>query len=261
MSTKSLIAIENTDGTVTSIYCHWDGYLKGCGKTLLKHYNNRDTIEQLTALGNISALGKRIEPMGQHSFKSPEDGVTIAYHRDRGDAWDAVKSKCFESLDAFLSSDFGGQDAAYFYIFTKDDIWTVYSNRDGMSIQKMQIWADMCPISCWIFDRQPVFQQNRTESVLSPFWSIANYVTNPPNNRTVSDSVRNFANVSTLQQFFFTRIESHNRYSISRQPFLITCIKITLLNSNNTRKKKQINNNQITTKFSKQKLASFINKL
>jgi len=34
MATRSRIAIENQDGTVTSIYCHFDGYLSGVGKLL-----------------------------------------------------------------------------------------------------------------------------------------------------------------------------------------------------------------------------------
>jgi hypothetical protein len=31
MATRSRIAIENQDGTVQSIYCHFDGYVRWCG--------------------------------------------------------------------------------------------------------------------------------------------------------------------------------------------------------------------------------------
>jgi hypothetical protein len=37
MSTRSRIAIENQNGSVTSVYCHFDGYISGVGKTLEKH--------------------------------------------------------------------------------------------------------------------------------------------------------------------------------------------------------------------------------
>jgi hypothetical protein len=134
MATRSVISIENLDGTVTSTHCHWDGYLAGVGKTLLKHYDDRDCVERL------------IEPDGQHNIKNPADGVTIAYHRDRGDAWEAMKPRQFESLAAFVDSDFGRQDAAYFYVFTKDDIWGVYTNKNGKPIQEMQILDDICPV-------------------------------------------------------------------------------------------------------------------
>jgi hypothetical protein len=38
MSTRSRIAIENQNGSVTSIYCHFDGYISGVGKTLKECY-------------------------------------------------------------------------------------------------------------------------------------------------------------------------------------------------------------------------------
>ena len=126
MSTRSLIAIENVDGTIKSIHCHSDGYPEHNGKILLNHYNQRDLVNRLIALGNLSYLDERIDPSGEHSFYSQEKGVTIAYHRDRCDIWENMKPIKFESLDAFLTSDFGRQDAVYVYLFTKKDVWTVY---------------------------------------------------------------------------------------------------------------------------------------
>ena len=40
MSTNSTINIQNEDGTVDSIYCHWDGYLEFNGKLLQQHYTS-----------------------------------------------------------------------------------------------------------------------------------------------------------------------------------------------------------------------------
>ena len=40
MATRSRIAIEKQDGTVDSIYCHWDVYLSHNGKILFNHYDN-----------------------------------------------------------------------------------------------------------------------------------------------------------------------------------------------------------------------------
>jgi hypothetical protein len=51
MSTRSRIAIENQNGSVTSVYCHFDGYISGVGAVLQKHYTNRSKVEQLIALG------------------------------------------------------------------------------------------------------------------------------------------------------------------------------------------------------------------
>lgn len=72
MSTRSLIAIKNTDGTVSSIYCHWDGYPSNNGRLLLEHYAEPGIINALLALGSLSSLQERLapEPETAHSYKS-----------------------------------------------------------------------------------------------------------------------------------------------------------------------------------------------
>ena len=39
MATRNRIAIENQDGTVISIYCHWDGHIETNGKILFENYD------------------------------------------------------------------------------------------------------------------------------------------------------------------------------------------------------------------------------
>ena len=47
MSTRSRIGIRNKDNTITSIYCHWDGYPTWNGKMLLTYYTKREDVEKL----------------------------------------------------------------------------------------------------------------------------------------------------------------------------------------------------------------------
>ncbi len=58
MSTRSRIGIRNKDNTITSIYCHWDGYPSWNGKMLLTNYTKREDVEKLIKLGNLSTLGR-----------------------------------------------------------------------------------------------------------------------------------------------------------------------------------------------------------
>lgn len=44
MSTNSTISIKRADGTQTSIYCHWDGYIEGVGVTLQLAYNTAEKV-------------------------------------------------------------------------------------------------------------------------------------------------------------------------------------------------------------------------
>lgn len=84
MATRSTIAKENADGTITSIYCHFDGYPEGVGETLQEHYTDLAKIDQLLALGDISILAEEIGE--QHDFDNPTEGWTLAYWRDRGES-------------------------------------------------------------------------------------------------------------------------------------------------------------------------------
>ena len=105
MSTRSAIGYMRTDGTVRAVYCHWDGYLSGVGKTLIENYDLIG-VDDLLDLGNISVLADTVE-------------ATKFYERDRGE--DPVEAREFKSeyemVDWFSWSE-------YFYILN-DDKWYV----------------------------------------------------------------------------------------------------------------------------------------
>jgi predicted CxxxxCH...CXXCH cytochrome family protein len=83
MSTRSRIGIINKDKTVTSIYCHFDGYPEGVGKTLKQHWMDTKKIKKLLKLGNLSILGKEIGK--KQNFDSPSNtDWCLTYGRDRG---------------------------------------------------------------------------------------------------------------------------------------------------------------------------------
>jgi len=102
MSTRSIIAIKNPDMTVSGVYCHFDGYPSGVGSILFEHYQDEENVKELIALGALSSLGERISPNpdNEHSFDNPVDGVTVAYHRDRGE--ELRPAKTWINQDAML---------------------------------------------------------------------------------------------------------------------------------------------------------------
>jgi hypothetical protein len=108
MATRSRIAIENQDGSVTSIYCHWDGHIETNGVILNYHYRTKDKVEALIALGGLSELHVTIEK-------------TVAYHRDRDEDFSQTPFSNVEELfeDGFSSG------VEYIYCFTKDGFWLV----------------------------------------------------------------------------------------------------------------------------------------
>lgn len=89
MATRSTIAIKNSDGSVESIYCHWDGASNG--EILNKNYSTEELARELISNGNASFLAEKISPTGPHSFSSPQPGVCVFYGRDRKETGQAAK--------------------------------------------------------------------------------------------------------------------------------------------------------------------------
>ena len=112
MSTRSRIAIENQNGSVTSIYCHFDGYISGVGKLLKEYYTTQAKVEALIELGDISSLDM-----------TPSS--TSAYFSNRNEDLHKTSYLCVEDL--FNLGFQSGEE--YVYCFTKNNIWLV--NEDG----------------------------------------------------------------------------------------------------------------------------------
>lgn len=124
MATRGRVGIVRDDGTVASIYQHWDSYPSWLGATLLNHYKDKEKIEKLIALGDCSSIREEVDIPNDmaHSFNKPLPNVTIAYGRDRGD--DSVEPRLDHSEKAFWESDI----EEYGYLF-KDGKWYVATSH------------------------------------------------------------------------------------------------------------------------------------
>jgi hypothetical protein len=109
MSTRSKIGIENNNGTVSAIYCHWDGYIEHNGRILKSSYLDREKVQQLMELGDISALDNDLD-------------LVIAYHRDLGKEYYPPIE--YRNIDSF-SKQFGFE---YGYVFTKNGEWLTFKD-------------------------------------------------------------------------------------------------------------------------------------
>tara|TARA_R110002020_G_scaffold323199_3_gene538982 strand:- start:629 stop:1027 length:399 start_codon:yes stop_codon:yes gene_type:complete len=122
MSTSCRIGIENKDGTISAIRCHADGYVEHTGRRLLQHYTDADKVQRLIALGDISELGERVDPIGPHSWNAKESGTTVAYCRDRGEPLSASQLTTWEDIK------YGGTFAYVF--FAGSWLWARINHQD-----------------------------------------------------------------------------------------------------------------------------------
>jgi hypothetical protein len=116
MSTRSRIGLELSDGSVLSIYCHFDGYPEFNGVKLVENFNTREKVKELIDLGDISCLWTNA---GWNNETLPETGPLP--YSSRGE-------DCPPRLDAdlceYLLPD-GCEE--YHYIFTRNNQWVCYN--------------------------------------------------------------------------------------------------------------------------------------
>jgi hypothetical protein len=122
MGTRSSIGIKNANGTVTAIYCHWDGYPSHNGKILNKYYDRSKAVTLLEH-GDMSSLGRDIGT--KHAFGDIVEGECTFYARDRGEK--GVEARTFASADDYYENFESGIEYCYLLV---DDRWLVRSIWD-----------------------------------------------------------------------------------------------------------------------------------
>lgn len=103
MGTHAMIGYwDASTGKVKASYCHYDGYLKGVGATLVEHYNDDDAAFLVADGGYLSALD--------------ED-----YEKARADAVHKDPAVDFGSVEAYLKDGFDYAGAHYIYLWDGDE--------------------------------------------------------------------------------------------------------------------------------------------
>lgn len=123
MATRSRCGLELKDGSILSIYSHWDGYPEWAGRILRTHYNTREKVAALIDGGDVSCLwtDDRWDNSGDGSY-GPN------YYSYRGE-------DCPPRLDSNLN-EYLGNSEEYSYIFTNGE-WVCYANDSrGLGIVK-----------------------------------------------------------------------------------------------------------------------------
>jgi len=129
MSTRSAIGIKNSDGFITGVYCHYDGYLDHNGRILKEHYDNKNKVEELLSYGDMSSLRENINPNDneEHNFEHKQRDVCVFYHRDRGESWEDTAPCGFDNEKDFTDY---YSDSDYYYLFNNGWEYKTYKNND-----------------------------------------------------------------------------------------------------------------------------------
>lgn len=142
MATRSTIAVQHKDGSISSAYCHWDGYPSNQSPLLLGFYNGLEQAELLVSGGSLSRLAEKVspDPGDAHSFESPQDDVCIYYGRDRGET--DIHCKVYDTLKDYQAyNDF----QEFNYLFSEGHWWLVDQENGPQLLSEFDVtteWED-----------------------------------------------------------------------------------------------------------------------
>ena len=116
MATRARIGLQLKDGSILSVYHHWDGYPQWLGKTLCEHYNTTEKVSELIDGGDMSSCWT--DERWDSETKVQEYGPQ--YYSQRGED---CPPRLDENLKQFIEN---GEE--YGYIFRNGE-WICYNTR------------------------------------------------------------------------------------------------------------------------------------
>ena len=116
MATRSRIGIELKNGSVLSVYHHWDGYPEWLGRILNTHYNTRQKVAELIDGGDMSSCWT--EDRWNSETKAQEYGPQ--YYSQRGE-------ECPPRHDADLCEYLLPDGAEEYHYLFRNGEWVCYN--------------------------------------------------------------------------------------------------------------------------------------
>ena len=119
MATRSRIGIELKNGSILSVYHHWDGYPEWLGRILRTHYNTRQQVAELIDGGDMSCAWtdekfRTSEGVENKSKYGPQ------YYSERGE-------DCPPRLDADLCEYLLPDGAEEYHYLFRNGEWVCYN--------------------------------------------------------------------------------------------------------------------------------------
>jgi hypothetical protein len=119
MATRSRIGIQLKNGSVLSVYCHWDGYPEWNGKKLKEHFDSYEQAAELIDGGDISSLWT------DKNWEQKEMESRTLYYAERGET--DTEPNLDNSFQAFIGS-VNDSWCDYAYLFTNGE-WKCYTTK------------------------------------------------------------------------------------------------------------------------------------
>ena len=136
MSTRSVIGILNEDGTVNSVYSHYDGYPEHNGYFLKKYFDTTEKVQSLISNGDISCLVSNQDwNREKHPMINNKQVLKTLYYVDRPEAWESIKPQKHNGVLEFFQRDCCDEFKYLFlpsgnWNYNSKGVWKCYETSD-----------------------------------------------------------------------------------------------------------------------------------
>ena len=129
MGTRSTIAIEFADNSVSQVYCHWDGYLDNNGMILQNYYMDPFKVRELIDLGDFSSLRETVAETAEGAYK---DGSDARRYKDTDEYFDCCQQEEYD----YILRQVEGKPVWFVRCYATDGVWCTIPEAQGL-IERM----------------------------------------------------------------------------------------------------------------------------
>jgi hypothetical protein len=127
MSTRSTIALEFADGSVSQVYCHFDGYLDGVGDDLVRGYSDPFELRELIDGGDMSCIGEPYTDRGE----SYEDNAARRYQNV-----DEYFNECYQEEYDYILRPVNGKATWFVRCYATNGGWVTMDEARKMEAEE-----------------------------------------------------------------------------------------------------------------------------
>ena len=132
MGTRSTIAIEFADNSVSQVYCHWDGYLENNGMILRTEYTDPFKVRALIDLGDFSSLRETVEETRESAYSQRGEDCGARRYMNI----DEYFAECQQEEYDYILRQVEGEAVWFVRCFATDGAWVTLGEAQGL-IERM----------------------------------------------------------------------------------------------------------------------------
>ena len=119
MATRSTIALEFADGSVSQVYCHWDGYLDNNGDILRYNYMDPFVVRDLVDLGDFSSLQTTVEATAEGAYTQRGEDKEVRRYMNVDEYFDCCQQEEYD----YILRNVDGEAVWYVRCYATNGMW------------------------------------------------------------------------------------------------------------------------------------------